>query len=115
MAVPDHTGASPKIEQSEQYVLNYSFDNIYKLLMVGLAGYNSTTNTYDRFQIDNTSGGLKMAPSGLISKPFNRISFSNADANGNYQTGTVKNAGSTVGTLSMTYDASNNLTDIQFN
>lgn len=52
---------------------------------------------------------------GLISVPYNQITFTNADGNGNYQTGTVKKTGVTVGTLSLTYDGSNNVTDVQFN
>lgn len=60
MATPDHTGVNPKIEQTEQYVLNYSFDNTYKILMVGLAAYNATTSSYDRVQI-NPDGTLSTA------------------------------------------------------
>lgn len=52
--------------------------------------------------------------SGLIPVRFDQISFSNADGNGNYQTGTVKRLSGTVGTLTLAYDASNNLTDVRF-
>lgn len=58
MSVPDRTGVPEKTSQSEQYVLNYSFDEVFKLLMVGLTGYNAATNGYDRIQIDS-NGGIK--------------------------------------------------------
>ena len=65
MAVPDRNNMPEKTNQTEQYVLNYSFDEIYKILMVGLAGYNPTTGNYDRIQIDNATGGIKTTTSGL--------------------------------------------------
>lgn len=60
-----------------------------------------------------TDGSVPVS-SGLIPVRFDQISFSNADGNGNYQTGTVKRLSATVGTLTLAYDASNNLTDVRF-
>lgn len=60
MPVPDREDVPEKTNQTEQYVLNYSFDEVYKILMVGLAGYNASTGSYDRYQIDNDTGGLKV-------------------------------------------------------
>jgi len=51
-----------KTAWSEQNVLNYSFDEAYKILMVGLAAFNSSTGNYDRLQITNT-GELKTTAS----------------------------------------------------
>lgn len=56
------------------------------------------------------------APMSFIDVSFDYIGFTNADANGNYQTWTFKtggNAGTTVRTLSLTYDASSNITSIE--
>lgn len=61
MSVPNRSGVPDKTSQTEQYVLNYSFDELYKILMVGLAAYNSTSGNYDRIQIDDASGGLKIS------------------------------------------------------
>lgn len=49
--------------QTEQYLLNMSFDEVFKLLMVGMLAYNATDNRYDRIQVDSTSGGIKVASS----------------------------------------------------
>lgn len=57
MAVPDRNNLPFRTNQTEQYVLNYSFDEVYKILMVGLAAYNPNTNTYDRVQV-NAAGEL---------------------------------------------------------
>jgi hypothetical protein len=95
----------PYTARSEQNVLNTSLDEEFDVLATEGLVYNATTGGLDRATQN----------SGIIPVPFNRITFSNADTNGNYQTGTVKKAGVTVGTLTLAYDASNNLTDIQFN
>ncbi len=53
--------------------------------------------------------------SGLLPISYNYIGFTNADGNGNYQTITFKTGGSggtTVATLTLTYDASSNVTSI---
>lgn len=44
----------------EQYILNHSYDHVFKLLMIGILAYNVDTNTYDRLQIDDATGGLKV-------------------------------------------------------
>lgn len=59
-----------------------------------------------------TSGGSSATATGLLPFPFDDIQFSNADGNGNYQTGIVKNGGATVATLSLTYDGNSNITGI---
>jgi hypothetical protein len=50
----------PKTSEHEQYILNYSFDRVYKLLMTGQLAYNPITQAYDRVQV-GADGGLKMA------------------------------------------------------
>lgn len=66
MPTPDRTGYNTPTSQTEQYVLNYSFDEVYKILMVGLAAYNPTSNTYDRVQI-GADGSLTTAGGGSSS------------------------------------------------
>lgn len=58
MAAVDRNNKPETTNQTEQYVLNWSFDEVFKLLMVGLAAYNPTTNTMDKVQID-AFGGIK--------------------------------------------------------
>lgn len=62
------TAPSLKTSQSEQYVLNFSFDELHKLLMTGLLAYNTSQTgpdgqpgRYDRVLMDDASGGLKVA------------------------------------------------------
>lgn len=62
------TGVGPTTDMTEQYVLNWSFDVVFKLLMVGLAGYNAANNRYDRLQVDD-SGNLKVVSAGSTSIP----------------------------------------------
>lgn len=58
MPVPNRDGVPIKTNQADsQYVLNYSFDEVYKLLMVGLTAYNPATNSYDRVQT-GTDGAI---------------------------------------------------------
>ena len=49
---------------------------------------------------------------GLFTKPYNELDWSNPDAGGNYQTIISKLSGTTQQTLTLTYDASNNVTSI---
>lgn len=49
---------------------------------------------------------------GLLPFEFDDLIFTNADANGNYQTGTVKKNGSTLATLTLSFDSNSNLTRI---
>lgn len=60
-------------------------------------------------------GRLLVSPrGGLIPVPFSRLTFSNADANGNYQTATIKNGVTTVGALTIAYDGNSKIIDIEF-
>lgn len=55
------------------------------------------------------------SPTALIDVAFDYIGFSNADGNGNYQTWVFKTggaSGTTVRTLSVTYDGSSNITSL---
>lgn len=52
---------------------------------------------------------------GLFTLPYDELDWSNADANGNYQTITSKLATSTQQVLTLAYDASNNVTSIKRN
>jgi hypothetical protein len=61
------------------------------------------------------AGTFTKLPTPFVDIAFDYISFTNADANGNYQTWSFKSGGSggtTVRTLSVTYDGSNNITSI---
>lgn len=60
------TSAPLTTSQTEQYLLNLSFDEYHQLLMLGLLAFNpvavgpdgSTPGRMDRVQIDDTTGGL---------------------------------------------------------
>lgn len=67
--------------------------------------YDPITHNWNR----STAGAA------LVQAPYDYVGFSNADGNGNYQTAIFKSggsAGSTVATLSITYDANNLMTSI---
>ena len=54
-------------------------------------------------------------PAPLIDQSYDYVGFTNADANGNYQTITFKSggsAGTTARTLTLAYDTSSNVTSI---
>lgn len=62
-----------------------------------------------------TQSYRQLSATALIDKVYDHIAFSNPDANGNYQTMTFKTGGSggtTVRTLTLAYDASDNVTAI---
>ena len=65
---------------------------------------------------DQTSHALLVGNvASLINVAYDYVGFSNADGNGNYQTIVYKSGGSggtTVRTLTLTYDASSNVTSI---
>lgn len=58
MPIPGRSGHDTPTDQTQQYVLNYSFDEVFKILTVGLVAYNPATNSMDRVQLD-ASGGIK--------------------------------------------------------
>ena len=58
MSAPGRSGHDTPTDQSEQRVLNYSFDEVFKILTVGLAAYNPVTNAMDRVQM-SPDGGIK--------------------------------------------------------
>ena len=58
-------------------------------------------------QSSSSSGAI-----GLLPFEFDDIQFSNPDGNGNYQTAVVENNGSTVATLTLSYDADSKLTGV---
>lgn len=67
-----------------------------------------------RYQ-DLATGDWFNNPAPFINQDHDYIGFSNADSNGNYQTITYKSGGSsgtTMLTLSLTYDANNKVTSI---
>lgn len=49
---------------------------------------------------------------GLFTQPYDELDWSNPDSNGNYQTLTTKLASVTQESLTLSYDASNNITSI---
>lgn len=59
-----------------------------------------------------TQSAWSRTPAPLLDKAYDGVAFSNADAGGNYQTITFKDNGSTVRTLTLSYDASNKVTSI---
>lgn len=64
-------------------------------------------------QVDS-DGNIPIIPkNGLLPFKWDDLTFSNADVNGNYQTGTVKSAAATVATLEFTYDGSSKLTRVR--
>lgn len=64
------------------------------------AGYGFNGSTWQR------------VPLPLIDLPYDATAFSNPDASGNYQTIIFSASGSTVRTLSLTFDANSNVTSI---
>jgi hypothetical protein len=58
MSIPNRTGVPEHTSQSEQSVLNYSFDELFKILTVALAAYNPATNSIDRLKVDPTGSLL---------------------------------------------------------
>jgi hypothetical protein len=54
----------------------------------------------------------KRQPLPLITAAYDSFAFSNADANGNYQTLIFKNGSNTVQTLSLSYDGNSNITQL---
>lgn len=101
------------VKRTSQYIDNLSFDESLELPLAAIAGTPDGENVY-RAQVDD-SGALSVA-SGLIPVKFTRIQFSNPNGNTppNYQTGTVKNGSTTVGSLSLSYDGYGTLTDVEF-
>jgi hypothetical protein len=95
-------------QSSEQDILNQSYDPNFATLVFQLMGSPDGTNLYGMKV--NSDGS--MASPGLIPYQFDRIDFSNADSNGNYQTGTIKKSGTTIGTLTFAYDANSNITSV---
>jgi hypothetical protein len=92
--------------QTEQYVLNYSFDELYKILMAGLAAYNATSGTYDRVQVDNTTGGLKTIGSGGTLVPEKYDSITASYPSSSTEQYVYKLASTTVATVTVTYSDS---------
>lgn len=88
---------------SSQEIDNESYDDTHKVKLVAPVGYDVGSDTF------------KASPLAFMDKAFDYIGFSNADTNGNYQTWLFKTGGSsgtTVRTLSVTYDASSKITSI---
>lgn len=61
---------------------------------------------------DETAAAPTPIPTPLIDQAYDSINMTNADGNGNYQTLTFKSAGTTVRTLTLAFDGSNNVTSI---
>jgi hypothetical protein len=58
------------------------------------------------------TSALVRVPAPFIDVAYGDIAFSNADANGNYQTIEFKSNGTTVRTLTLAFDANNKVTGI---
>ena len=108
MATPNRQ-SKPYTYRTEQEIANNSYDEQYKVETVAPLGYRSDIDSFVPINI-NADG--TPAQAGFIPYAYDRITFSNPDANGNYQTGTIKKSGTTLGTLTITYDGSSNITDI---
>ena len=59
-----------------------------------------------------TGTGTQRIPTPFIDMAYDSTTFTNPDVNGNYQTITFKLSGTTVRTLTLAFDASNNVTSI---
>jgi hypothetical protein len=59
-----------------------------------------------------TQSAWSRMPAPLIDRAFDGIAFSNADANGNYQTITFSDNGSAVRALTLAFDGSSKVTNI---
>lgn len=78
--MPQFNDSNAPTEEFEQYILNNSYDQAFRLLMTGLLAYNSTDNRYDRVQI-TADGKLKVdaAFSGTVtSAPTFKLDPSNS-------------------------------------
>lgn len=90
-------------QYNPQEIQNEGFNDSYKMPIRGMYGYTGITDAFAPMPIP------------LLDSSFDYIGFSNADANGNYQTWTFKKngvSGTTVRTLSVTYDALSKITSI---
>jgi len=97
----EHAISNTEIQNREHIAPQKTGDNI-AAKKVAEYGFGADSN-WGRF------------PLPLVDVPYDYQSFSNADANGNYQTITFKQGGSsgtTVRTLGLTYDGNNNVTSI---
>lgn len=97
MPNPTDDFSAETVTRSEHIDPKTTFDNIQAKRV---APYNWDGNNWQR------------QPLPLITKPYDSFVFSNADANGNYQTLTFKNGGTTVQTLSLSYDVNSNITQL---
>lgn len=80
-------------------------------------GPNDTGDNIEAKRVANygfDGANWQRTPTPLINVAYDQVSFSNPDGSGNYQTGTVKRSGITVGTLTLAYDGNNNVTDYSF-
>lgn len=92
---------SESISQAEHISPDKTGDNI-QAKRVAQYGFGSS-DTWGR------------VPLPLVNVPYDYVGMSNADGNGNYQTFTYKkngSSGTTVCTLTFTYDVNNNVTSI---
>lgn len=64
------------------------------------------------YAYDNNAGTWGRVLQSFLNTTYDSVYFTNPDANGNYQTITFKYSGSIVRTLTLTFDASNNVTSI---
>lgn len=109
MAVPNRTGVPEKTSQTDQYVLNYSFDEVYRILMVGLAAYNPTTGNYDRVQIGSDGSLTTGSTSTVYKKLYDFDTAGTYIYTGEAQPGTAS-TGATWRINKVTFDASGNPT-----
>ena len=82
-----------------------------------LSGLDSLTGTIEvSIAVDKTTGAvITSSDLGLLPIAYDYVGFSNADGNGNYQTIVYKvggSGGTTINTLTLTYDGSSNVTSI---
>lgn len=96
---------------SEQEIANREHISFSK------TGDNIAAKKNANYGFDLVTGQWNRAAIGaaLVPIPYDYVGFTNADGNGNYQTATFKQGGSsgtTVATLSLTYDANNLITSI---
>lgn len=107
---------SPKVRvdqhPSEQDILNRSFDTVGETLVVQLMGSDGAGNYY---LAKLGSDGLLAQP-GLVPKQYDYISIPSYNANNDpltvvYKTGGA--SGTTVATLTITYDVTGNISSVE--
>lgn len=121
MAVPDRTNVPLDTQLTEQYALNRTFDPEFNVMAVELLGWDKVANALRRIEVEaspSTPGSYVIssgAQSGLVPDAYDTVQITSYNANNDplivvYRLGGA--AGTIVATLTITYDGSNNITQV---